>query len=261
MEPVTSKRAEAPPFANRRVPAQGASVSGTTMRVGVDVGGTFTKAVALESRRLELCAQAVVPTTHAADAGVTEGVVEALGVLLAAAWVGAGPDRPRGFLDDPGHERPARRRCGAGRGDGTGCRSGPAPRAKADPRGRDRPRARALAAHRARVHRRHRGPRRRRRRCGAAAAGECGLLRGGGFRGAFAVDSPEYEMSVVERGARLRAPGVCRPRAERRLRARDAHSQRGDQRRDSAGRRAHRDLRQAWPRAGWCASSLARAAR
>jgi N-methylhydantoinase A len=53
-----------------------------TLRVGVDVGGTFTKAVAVDSQGLELSSQAVVPTTHAASTGVTEGVVRALTVLL-----------------------------------------------------------------------------------------------------------------------------------------------------------------------------------
>ena len=54
----------------------------TGLRVGVDVGGTFTKAVALDPDGLRLRAQAVVPTTHAAETGVTQGVVEALGRLL-----------------------------------------------------------------------------------------------------------------------------------------------------------------------------------
>ncbi|MGI9021111.1 MAG: hydantoinase/oxoprolinase family protein [Solirubrobacterales bacterium] len=54
----------------------------TGLRVGVDVGGTFTKAVALDPAGAELRAQAVVPTTHASAAGVTEGVVEALRELL-----------------------------------------------------------------------------------------------------------------------------------------------------------------------------------
>jgi hypothetical protein len=59
------------------------------IRVGVDVGGTFTKAVALTAHPLELRAHAVVPTTHAASTGVTEGVAQAL----------------RGVLDDLGDER------------------------------------------------------------------------------------------------------------------------------------------------------------
>ncbi|HXF56855.1 MAG TPA: hydantoinase/oxoprolinase family protein [Actinomycetota bacterium] len=49
------------------------------VRVGVDVGGTFTKAVACEARTGEVLARSVVPTTHASPLGVAAGVVEALG--------------------------------------------------------------------------------------------------------------------------------------------------------------------------------------
>ena len=51
-------------------------------RIGIDVGGTFTHAVALEAAGLGLAAQAKVPTTHRAARGVAEGVVEALRALL-----------------------------------------------------------------------------------------------------------------------------------------------------------------------------------
>src|SRR4051795_10116804 len=54
-----------------------------TLRVGVDVGGTFTKAVAVDPASLELRAQAVVPTTHQGADGVTGGVALALQELLA----------------------------------------------------------------------------------------------------------------------------------------------------------------------------------
>lgn len=52
------------------------------LRVGVDVGGTFTKAVAVEASGLRLRAQAAVPTTHESEHGVGEGLVAALGRLL-----------------------------------------------------------------------------------------------------------------------------------------------------------------------------------
>jgi N-methylhydantoinase A len=58
-------------------------------RIGIDVGGTFTHAVALEATTFELAAQAKVPTTHQAARGVSEGVVEALRVLLSASGVAA----------------------------------------------------------------------------------------------------------------------------------------------------------------------------
>ena len=54
------------------------------LRVGVDVGGTFTKAVAIAPASLSLRAQSVVPTTHGADGGVSEGVADALRRLLDA---------------------------------------------------------------------------------------------------------------------------------------------------------------------------------
>lgn len=54
------------------------------IRLGVDVGGTFTKAVAVENNvdSFSLLAQAVVPTTHDAPEGVALGIVQALTGLL-----------------------------------------------------------------------------------------------------------------------------------------------------------------------------------
>jgi len=57
------------------------------MRVGVDVGGTFTKAVAIDGVTGDLVARCVVPTTHDAAAGVAEGVVECVAKI--AEQVGA----------------------------------------------------------------------------------------------------------------------------------------------------------------------------
>lgn len=61
------------------------------LRIGIDVGGTFTKAVAVQPDAVELVATASVPTTHDAAAGVTEGVVAALEALLSD----LGPGRER----------------------------------------------------------------------------------------------------------------------------------------------------------------------
>ena len=47
-----------------------------SVRVGVDVGGTFTKAVAFDITAGGVVAQAVVPTTHEHPDGVAAGVVE-----------------------------------------------------------------------------------------------------------------------------------------------------------------------------------------
>jgi N-methylhydantoinase A len=52
------------------------------IRVGVDVGGTFTKAVAVTAQPLELRARAVVPTSHDDADGVAAGVAAALRELL-----------------------------------------------------------------------------------------------------------------------------------------------------------------------------------
>ncbi len=60
-----------------------------TYRIGIDVGGTFTHAVALDTRDHSLAAQAKTPTTHRAAAGVAEGVVEALRKLLSESGITA----------------------------------------------------------------------------------------------------------------------------------------------------------------------------
>jgi N-methylhydantoinase A len=52
-----------------------------SVRVGVDVGGTFTKAVACESTNGSVLARAVIPTTHASVMGVAQGIVEAIGTV------------------------------------------------------------------------------------------------------------------------------------------------------------------------------------
>lgn len=61
------------------------------IRIGVDVGGTFTKAVAIRPSPFAILAQAIVPTTHDSVDGVARGVVEALTMLLARAEVQGQP--------------------------------------------------------------------------------------------------------------------------------------------------------------------------
>ncbi|MDT0266646.1 hydantoinase/oxoprolinase family protein [Streptomyces sp. DSM 44915] len=53
------------------------------IRVGIDVGGTFTDAVAVDATTLELIGQVKVPTSHHHEDGVAHGIVTALERLLA----------------------------------------------------------------------------------------------------------------------------------------------------------------------------------
>ena len=52
------------------------------IRLGIDVGGTFTKAVAIDILTGELLGKMTVPTTHNADNGVAEGIILALKKLM-----------------------------------------------------------------------------------------------------------------------------------------------------------------------------------
>ena len=52
------------------------------VRVGIDVGGTFTDAVAIDDTTYEILAQEKIPTTHAAAEGVAEGIIRILQDIL-----------------------------------------------------------------------------------------------------------------------------------------------------------------------------------
>ncbi|WP_266081531.1 hydantoinase/oxoprolinase family protein [Haladaptatus caseinilyticus] len=54
----------------------------TQIRIGIDVGGTFTDAVAIDTTTFEVLDQVKVPTTHDAGAGVAAGIVEAASTIL-----------------------------------------------------------------------------------------------------------------------------------------------------------------------------------
>jgi N-methylhydantoinase A len=52
------------------------------IRVGIDVGGTFTKAVAIEMVTGQIIGKVTVPTTHSSSDGVSAGIIEALKTLI-----------------------------------------------------------------------------------------------------------------------------------------------------------------------------------
>jgi N-methylhydantoinase A/oxoprolinase/acetone carboxylase beta subunit len=52
------------------------------VRIGIDVGGTFTDAVVLDNDTFQLIGTVKIPTTHNAKEGVAAGIVEALGKVL-----------------------------------------------------------------------------------------------------------------------------------------------------------------------------------
>jgi N-methylhydantoinase A len=52
------------------------------IRIGIDVGGTFTKAVAIDMIDGKIIDKVTVPTTHSSNQGVSTGILQALTILM-----------------------------------------------------------------------------------------------------------------------------------------------------------------------------------
>ncbi|MGQ0605805.1 MAG: hydantoinase/oxoprolinase family protein, partial [Candidatus Nitrosotenuis sp.] len=58
------------------------------IRIGIDVGGTFTKAVAIDIKTGQIIGKSTISTTHKAQKGVSEGIVSTLSNLLSESKIG-----------------------------------------------------------------------------------------------------------------------------------------------------------------------------
>jgi len=56
--------------------------SNRRIRVGIDLGGTFTKAVAIDMIEGKIIDKVTVPTSHSSSQGVSSGIIQALTTLM-----------------------------------------------------------------------------------------------------------------------------------------------------------------------------------
>src|SRR5579884_221727 len=61
-----------------------------TLRLGIDVGGTFTDVVAIDAATRAVVARIKVPTSHTAAEGVAAGIVAGIQQLLAQSDIAPG---------------------------------------------------------------------------------------------------------------------------------------------------------------------------
>ena len=52
------------------------------VRIGIDVGGTFTDAAVINNETYELVGSSKVPTTHNSTLGVAEGIIQVLNIFF-----------------------------------------------------------------------------------------------------------------------------------------------------------------------------------
>ena len=228
------------PTRRRREPSREPAGAGplltrsVTVRVGVDVGGTFTKAVAFDLDANEIVARAVVPTSH--DRGRGRGRRRARRGAQVVADDGRRPHRARHPLHDAGGQRAARGRRRHGRRDRARAPARPAQDRASAPGSR---RSSWRRASRSRTVHEVLDVTDGLDRGAAAAAIE--RLRAAGASAicvaeAFSPDDDTNENAVADARRRAGSAGVHVERAERPLRAGAAHRHGGDQRVDHPDR-------------------------
>ena len=74
-----SQNADISPHANYRTNPDSKK---RRIRVGIDVGGTFTKAVAIDMATGSILGQSTLPTTHKSDQGVSTGILQTLSDVM-----------------------------------------------------------------------------------------------------------------------------------------------------------------------------------